>query len=536
MTNLSLDALRLTGMRLLAALMGLMAAASLAGAVATRHWSIGFLAAVVAAYPLLLALRGAVDPRARMVVTMTIVAQPALLLILFRGEAWQVDLHMIFFAALAASAVLCDPRALIAGTLVVALHHLVLGMAVPDWVFTNGGGLPRILLHAVVLIAEAGALVLMATSMIRLLDALQTESTQRAEAEAFTARERQQQADELRAIIETVSRGLAALADGDLTQSLKGHLPQAYIALGEAFDGTLRQLRSLLLAITESTNAIRSGSSEIAHAAEDLAKRTEANAAALEQTTAAVAQIDRRLVQTADAARETVARANDAVTTVEAGRATAVDAVGAMNRVHESAKGIDSVIEGLDKIAFQTRVLAMNAAVEAGRAGEAGRGFAVVADLVSALAMRAEEEAGRARDQLTSTQVQVEGAVDMVRRVDDAFAGIAVDVDQVRLQLTDMASANQSQAKAVNEISTALTNMDQSTQKNAAMVEQTSAAARQLTQEVALLSEKASHFRAGGASEAPAAKRASGARQTRASYVLPSPAHGDAGGSEWASF
>jgi methyl-accepting chemotaxis protein len=63
-----------------------------------------------------------------------------------------------------------------------------------------------------------------------------------------------------------------------------------------------------------------------------------------------------------------------------------------MGRVSDSAKGIDSVIEGLDKIAFQTRVLAMNAAVEPAcrRAGAAA--FAVVADLVSALAMRAEEE------------------------------------------------------------------------------------------------------------------------------------------------
>ncbi|MQH48834.1 chemotaxis protein, partial [Escherichia coli] len=103
---------------------------------------------------------------------------------------------------------------------------------------------------------------------------------------------------------------------------------------------------------------------------------------------------------------------------VGSGRSTAEQATAAMIRVSDSARGIDSVIEGLDKIAFQTRVLAMNAAVEAGRAGEAGRGFAVVADLVSALAMRAEEEARRAREQLTATQTDIVVAVDAVKKVD----------------------------------------------------------------------------------------------------------------------
>ena len=164
--------------------------------------------------------------------------------------------------------------------------------------------------------------------------------------------------------------------------------------------------------------------------------------------------------------------------------------------------GIDAVIEGLDKIAFQTRVLAMNAAVEAGRAGEAGRGFAVVADLVSALAMRAEEEAKLARDQLTVTQTDIGTAVNAVERVDGALQEITDGVSEVHNLLGTMAADNQTQSSSVTEISSAISSMDQSTQQNAAMVEETSAAARNLLSEVASLSERASLFQTGKAGAA----------------------------------
>ncbi len=173
------------------------------------------------------------------------------------------------------------------------------------------------------------------------------------------------------------------------------------------------------------------------------------------------------------------------------------EAVQAMGRVSDSAKGIDNVIEGLDKIAFQTRVLAMNAAVEAGRAGDAGRGFAVVADLVSALAMRAEEEAKRARDQLTVTQSDIVTAVEAVTKVDGALANISGDVAQVHELLASMAADNQAQSAAITQISVAIGTMDQATQQNAAMVEETSAAARNLAAEVDSLSEKAGRFNIG---------------------------------------
>ncbi len=295
-------------------------------------------------------------------------------------------------------------------------------------------------------------------------------------------------------VVETMAGKMRLLAAGDLTADVTADFGPGFADLRDNFNAALHALRIAITAVSDGTQAIRTGSSEISQASEDLARRTESNAASLEQTSAALAQIDQRLKATATAANDTVARADQAIATVEGGRATAEDAVQAMGRVGNSAKGIDTVIEGLDKIAFQTRVLAMNAAVEAGRAGDAGRGFAVVADLVSALAMRAEEEAKRARDQLTVTQTEIFTAVEAVQKVDGALANIAGDVGAVHKLLGSMASDNKAQSGAISEISTAVSTMDRATQQNAAMVEETSAAARSLLVEVGSLAEHAGKF------------------------------------------
>jgi len=295
-------------------------------------------------------------------------------------------------------------------------------------------------------------------------------------------------------VVDTVSTQLARLSDGDLTARITADFPEDYAALRTNFNEALVRLHDLIGSVSESATAIRTGSGEIAQASEDLARRTESNAASLEETAASVTQMDGRLRASAVAATRTVERADQAIATVGGGRAVADEAVQAMGRVSDSAKGIDSVIEGLDKIAFQTRVLAMNAAVEAGRAGDAGRGFAVVADLVSALAMRAEEEAKRARDQLTVTQTDIVTAVEAVTKVDGALANISGDVAQVHELLATMAADNQAQSAAITQISAAIGMMDQSTQQNAAMVEQTSAAARNLSTEVGSLADQAARF------------------------------------------
>ncbi|MGN6375146.1 MAG: methyl-accepting chemotaxis protein [Sphingomonas sp.] len=319
--------------------------------------------------------------------------------------------------------------------------------------------------------------------------------------QAADAAAKAQSEAEQQLVVDALSDSLNGLSTGDLTVDIVATFPPAYAQVRTNFNQAVSNLRELIGAVTLSTASIDTGAREIAAASENLARRTEGNAASLEETSAAVTQMNGRLHATAVAAKQTVERADGASHTVAQGREVADRAVQAMSRVSECAEGIDGVIESLDKIAFQTRVLAMNAAVEAGRAGEAGRGFAVVADLVSALAMRAEEEAKRVRDQLTVTREEIESAVDMVQNVDGAFAKILSDVGEVHGLLQDIAEANEAQSSAITQVSTAIGAMDQATQQNAAMVEETSAAARTLSSEVSGLAERASGFRIGSADE-----------------------------------
>ena len=301
--------------------------------------------------------------------------------------------------------------------------------------------------------------------------------------------------EEQLAVTRALDESLSALKDGDLTREITERFPPAFAQLRDNYNAAVGAIRELMRQVMASSETILTGAEEISTAANTLARRTEGNAASLEETNAALGGVDTRVRATAAATRTTLDQAVEARTRVKEGRSRAGGAVSAMQDVSETTKGIDSVIEGLDKIAFQTRVLAMNAAVEAGRAGEAGRGFAVVADLVSALAMRAEEEARLAREQLTVTQSGIFIAVEAVKEVDSSLQTISGTVDEFHRLLVGISADNDAQSSALGEISSAVAAMDSATQENAAMVEETSAATTSLAQEVEKLSAQAQRFR-----------------------------------------
>ena len=525
-TDLGLEALRHVGMRLVVGLIATLAAvAGLMVVVlpAPDKWPAAVLALLLVIYPVLLISQRRIDAGPRLAVSITVAAMPALLLFISEGHGWQTDLHMLFFALLAAASILCDWKALAAATCVVAVHHLGLGMLMPKWLFAGDYPLARVAFHAVILVVEAATLIWVAQRIVALVDANDQKAIERERSANALAAERVEQAHVVETVTASLGEGLTALAAGNLTQKIIVDFPTDYALLKRDYNAAVASLCTTIAAVSDSAINISAGSSEIAQASEDLARRTESNAASLEETSAALAQIEGRLRATADSSGSTVARAEQAMAAVETGRATAEVAMQAMELVSGSAKGIDDVIEGLDKIAFQTRVLAMNAAVEAGRAGDSGRGFAVVADLVSALAMRAEEEAKRARAQLGITQDQIVSAVEAVGKVDTSFAAIAGDVGEVNKLLNLMASDNRAQSSAITEITAAVSAMDAATQQNAAMVEETSAAARSLTEEVGNLVGAAAQFNVddGGRGKPAGFRSPHAALPTASSVALP---------------
>lgn len=324
--------------------------------------------------------------------------------------------------------------------------------------------------------------------MARAVDVFRCAARDRAAEDARIGAEQKLVADNLGQVLQT-------MASGDLRHGTKIEFPPAYAGVQADLNHAVDTLRTIVRAVVETTSDIHATSGSIAKATDDLAERTQSSAAAVEQTSAAIERMDERLGNTARAAQTSSQGAQQTLAAAGEVRTRTDGAIEAMRRVAASTAGIDDVIEGLDKIAFQTRVLAMNAAVEAGRAGDAGRGFAVVADLVSTLAMRAEDEAKRARVQLSATQDDVGVAVAAVGQVDDALETILVRCGEAVGLTRDIADDNTALATSIGEIKGAVVQLDAIAQQNAAMVEETSAAVASLARDITTLAGHAGAFR-----------------------------------------
>jgi methyl-accepting chemotaxis protein len=311
-------------------------------------------------------------------------------------------------------------------------------------------------------------------------------------------------------LVESVDRGItevrrvvAALAEQDLTQDMRGQFQGAFAELQQNVNATMGTLRATMENVRGAAGTISDNSGELSSASNQLARRTEQQAASLEETAAALEEITSTVRMSTDRANEATRMV--AETKQSTGRSGGIvrDAIDAMGRIEQSSQKISQIISVIDEIAFQTNLLALNAGVEAARAGEAGRGFAVVAQEVRELAQRSANAAKEIKTLIHTSAEEVKGGVTLVLSTGEALKEIEDLVNRVNDHVASIARAAGEQATALGEINTSVNHMDQMTQQNAAMVEETTAASQVLASESRQLTEILAKFRLNGAAAAP---------------------------------
>lgn len=491
---------------------------------------------------------------ARLGVSQGLVGQAIAVTAALSGHPWQLDSHMLFFALLATLVALIDIRAILMAAGTIAVHHLVLSVAMPQLIYPAASlvdNVERAVLHGVIVVVETIALVLavsvrleadaqsetqkqelaaassraeqaresaeaaqtaaleqktMAESARETAEAARREAeaekaraveAERAARETEADRTAQREAEERRreAVVDALRRALGRLADGDLSVSLGDDLPEEYEALRRDFNDAVARLNHALSTVTARAGDINRGSSEIAAAAQDMSERTEKQAATLAQTASSVENLTQMAKSSAEAAGEAARSAASAKE--EAGRSGEIvqEAVAAMGRIEEGSSQIARINGVIEDIAFQTNLLALNAGVEAARAGEAGQGFAVVASEVRALAQRAAEAAREIGDLIRESGSQVSIGVDLVNRAGATLDGIVGAANDISHKVAEIAESASSQSRGFSEISVAVNELDEVTQRNAAMFEETTAATMSLSQTADDLKDAMAAFR-----------------------------------------
>jgi methyl-accepting chemotaxis protein len=499
--------------------------------VAVVAWDLGhgwllvtLLAAAVAAIAMAAWASAPSSRASRLTIAVAYIGMVSILLAACRGSSFQLDIHMYYFASMAILATYCDWEVVLAAAGATAVHHLVLNFVAPYLVFPKGGDLDRVVLHAIVVIFEAGALVWMTHRVTTLFTASAkhlAEAHAASEAAAAARAERDAQgeaADRERQarlatvteaaalqteVVTAVSLALEMVAAGNLVYRLTAAFPPDFEKLRADFNTAMDSLRLALESVDSVSEDIRINTQELATAADDLARRTERQSASLEQTAAALEELGAGVEHTAGGSRDARRIVERAASDAQRSESVLRETIAAMSDIQTSSRQISHIVVLIDEIAFQTNLLALNAGVEAARAGDAGRGFAVVATEVRALAQRSADAAKEIKALISASGQQVAEGVRLVGETGQTLRRTAEQVEQLQGLLGQITSAAEQGATALTEVSTAMSELDSVTQRNASMVQVTSVTVQSLGSDVEKLVSQISLFRIDAGEQMP---------------------------------
>lgn len=301
---------------------------------------------------------------------------------------------------------------------------------------------------------------------------------------------------------------MVKLSEGDLTSRMNGDYQGNYKRLqgvvnklGESLENLVGEITNTVMATANASNEISSSTEEMAAGAQEQSQQATEIASSVEQMTQTILETTRNANSAANSAKEAGSIANEGGKVVE-------ETISGMNKIAEvvrkSAKTvkdlgkgsdqIGEIVQVIDDIADQTNLLALNAAIEAARAGEQGRGFAVVADEVRKLAERTtkatkeiadmikkiQKDTGEAVLSMNEGTEEVENGIQLADKAGKSLKDIISGSDKVVDIASQVAAASEEQSAASEQISKNIESIANVTNQSAAGIQQVARASEDL--------------------------------------------------------
>ena len=302
---------------------------------------------------------------------------------------------------------------------------------------------------------------------------------------------------------------LSKVATGDLTEKSKLRLKDEIGQVSDSVNGMIDNLRTLAGNISSSSHSVAAASEQISGSSQEISSSVMDQARNVQSINELIRELSRAIDSVARSAEEAASLSdNTRQGAIEGGKVVgeslqAMDQVGeVMTHLREDSDKIGDILEVIADIAEQTNLLALNAAIEAARAGEQGRGFAVVADEVRKLAERssaATKQIGAIIKGMQGNTIQsveaVEKAILLSRRTGEALDGIISSANETAQQVAEIAAASEEQSAQSEDVLQSIETIAAASDQVAAASEQTSASTVSLAQLAEELQKNAMAFK-----------------------------------------